>query len=451
MRSPSDNIVFPPDRGTSAPTTGDLVRHSDRPVQRGPGVAVPGIEKVEDLGDKERPTFRRERRGVGAPEHIEPLLHVAGDVRVDRLRIGREEVGRVRSHLVQVDEDLRIPAAVFGDPGARLLLRGPGPVTVHVDQVVIETAARPRLAVLERFGIRIRLRAAAADEPLHVALTSVRILQRIDQHHHPVENLRCLRIVQQRAGDEHRGLGRGRLVAVHSVRQPGDRRRAARDLRGAGRRGRRRIAKGDHILADRLQRGAVLRRGDHRENERPVLVGLAELVDGDQIRVLRQLVEVIEDARVRCEALPELVAEELLGRGDGVLRKRGKGDQKQNNREAAGVRSAVGGFFYQSWHSSTHRGKNGSILSTVRPSEQSCSFGRVEHHLRIVEKTANRRPDPNYSAIVTSSSMAALERVWMPRRFIISFRVEGLSCSSSAAFFCTPLAISSDCRIIARS
>ena len=103
-----------------------------------------------------------EARGVGAAEQRRATGDLRlRDVRVDRIGRRREVVRGVAAHLVQVDDDLRVArrAPILIAP-ARLGLRLREPVAVHVEQVVIGAAARPRLVVLggQRVGIGHRPR-----------------------------------------------------------------------------------------------------------------------------------------------------------------------------------------------------------------------------------------------------------------------------------------------------
>ena len=248
-------------------------------MQRRPRIAVAGIKKIKCLADEERPALRSECRGVGAAEDLEPLLDIFRKIRVEWLGIRREKVRGVGAHLVKIDEDLRIPASIFRDARLRFLLRSPAPVAVHVDQVMVEPAARPRFVMLEGVGIRVRLRAARADVPLHVPLAAIGIQQRIDHDDQVVENFGGIGIAQQRAGRQHRRLGRRRLVAVHTVREPGDGGGRLRDLGRAG------WSCGwsserDDVRAERVERRTVLRRGDHRQNQRAVLICFTKLMYG---------------------------------------------------------------------------------------------------------------------------------------------------------------------------
>ena len=113
----SDAIGEPPaaggtalDDATGAAAPGDLVGHADTATQGRIGVAVGGIEEVVVLAARNRssPCGRRRRRWTGRRRRARRLV-AAPKARVDRLRRGREEVGRFRAHLVEVDVDLRLP------------------------------------------------------------------------------------------------------------------------------------------------------------------------------------------------------------------------------------------------------------------------------------------------------------------------------------------------------
>ena len=183
---------------------------------------------------------------------------------------------------MKIDEHLRIPFAILGDARESFLLRRPTPIAIHVDEVMIEAAARPWLGVLEGFGIRVRLRSARADVPLHVALAAVGVQERVDEHDDVVEDLRRIGIAQQRTGGHHRRLGRRRFVPVYAIRQPGNRRSRFGDLRGARGRCRDRIGESDHVLSDRVQRGAILLRGDYSKHQRAVFICFTKLLYGNK-------------------------------------------------------------------------------------------------------------------------------------------------------------------------
>src|SRR6202023_2995704 len=107
--------------------------------------------------------------------------HAVVDARVHRLGGGREEVARVRGHLVEVHVDLGLPGAGGGDAAAALLLRRPGPVAVEIDQVVVLAAAGPGLEVLGGDAVDVRRLALALLVAVEVALAAVRVAQRGDQ------------------------------------------------------------------------------------------------------------------------------------------------------------------------------------------------------------------------------------------------------------------------------
>ena len=135
-------------------------------------------------------------------------------------------------------------------------------------------------------------------------------------------------------GDEHRCFGRRRLVAVYAERQPNHNRAGACNLCGARRIDRVCLDEGGNTLTNRLHRGVIGRRGDRREHERPPLVRLAEFSDFDEIRPLRQLVEVVEDAFICGELLSDLVAEELIGAGEGLLCDRSRCQAERDDEES---------------------------------------------------------------------------------------------------------------------
>ena len=189
--------------------------------------------------------------------------------------------------------------------------------------------------MFERFRIRIGGRTASARVPLNVSLASIGILQRIDDHHDVVENACSILIAQQRAGHEHRRLGGRRLVAVHAEAEPGHSRSRTGDFRGTRRRRGIGIGQRHELLTDRVESRVIPGRGEHGQNERAVLIGLPELLDGDQIRSLRQLVEVVENARVRRKAIAELVSEKLVGRRHLSVRGGGQSGDEQKRCETS--------------------------------------------------------------------------------------------------------------------
>ena len=112
-------------------------------------------------------------------------------MRIEGIRFRREEVGAVRTHLMKVNIDHRVP--VLDDPDAplRFRLRHDEPVTVQVEQVVIRATARPGLIVFCRNPVGIRHQSFRTGEVLQETIASIRILHRVDDHNGIVQDLRC--------------------------------------------------------------------------------------------------------------------------------------------------------------------------------------------------------------------------------------------------------------------
>ena len=189
----------------------------------GPGLAVAGVEGVEDLADEVGLARGVEARGDRAPEGLVPLLLRPGDVRVERLRGRREEVRRVAAHLVQVHRHVRVPVQEQPQPAACFRLGLGEPVAVHVEEVVVRPATRPPLVVLRRRGLRVGRSAAAEAVGGQKPGSPVGVLQGVDEHEglapHEVRSRVLLR------GQEVVGQGQGRvrgrdLVAVDAVHEP---------------------------------------------------------------------------------------------------------------------------------------------------------------------------------------------------------------------------------------
>ena len=131
-------------------------------------------------------------------------------MRVDGFGGRRKVVGVVAALFVKVDRDLRLILERDLDAATRLGLRLHEPITVHVEEVVIGTAAGPRLIVLGAVPGGVR----RGGEALHVlkdeARPTVGVLHRIDQHERvaldEVDALVALRR-EQVIGLQQRGIG----------------------------------------------------------------------------------------------------------------------------------------------------------------------------------------------------------------------------------------------------
>ncbi len=180
----------------------------------GHGVAVAHVEEVVDVAVEVRDALTVElglhRRAVDV---VDPVHRLVGDLVVDRVGVGREEVGRP-AHLVGIDEQRARVLAQELDLGVGLGLGACEPVAVHVEPV--EVAAG-------------------------VGLAAVRVLDRQEHDDRVVEDLArgAVVAVGQLVEDPQRAVGAGLLAAVHVGGHPQDRRVAAGDLpRPPGRRAR---------------------------------------------------------------------------------------------------------------------------------------------------------------------------------------------------------------------
>ena len=102
-----DRPVAAPVGGPGRRVPSHLVGHPDRARERGPRIAIAGIEQVEVLGREVREALGVEGRGVALSEHLPPLDRVRREVRVDGFFGREEEVGRLGRHLVEIHVDLR--------------------------------------------------------------------------------------------------------------------------------------------------------------------------------------------------------------------------------------------------------------------------------------------------------------------------------------------------------
>ena len=206
-----------------AANRGLLVGHRKRSVVERPTRAVARIEGVV--------LFARE---VIEAVFVEPLRIILAEqrqarplirrqVRIVRVGFRCEEIRRVRTHLVKIHVHHRQPLAQRLHLAEDLRLGQPDPIAIQVEQVMIGAAAGPRLIVLGRARTRIRHQAASLLEVVHEAVAPVRVLRRIDQHHHLrqhiVHNLVVARGQQVVRGHQRRVRGRD-LVAVDSVGEP---------------------------------------------------------------------------------------------------------------------------------------------------------------------------------------------------------------------------------------
>ena len=170
------------------------------------GVAVARVEEVVgvvvEVRDPALVELVLHRRAVDV---VDPVDRRVGDVVVDRVRVGREEV-RLGAHLVGVDEQHARVAAQQLDLAVGLGLGAREPVAVHVEAV--EVAAR-------------------------VGLAPVRVLGRQDHDDRLVEDPLggAVGAVGELVEHAQRRVGAALLAAVHVGGDPQDRRVRGGDLR----------------------------------------------------------------------------------------------------------------------------------------------------------------------------------------------------------------------------
>ena len=169
-------------RKRQAARRGLLVGHADRALESRPGIAVARVERVVDLADVIGPAAFVEASRVGAAKQLQRGVLALGDVRVQRIGRRREVVGVVAALLVQVDGDLRHVLEANLDAAACFGLRLREPVAVHVEQVMVDAPARPRLVVLGAVGRRIGRGGPSQQVLEHEPRAAVGVLHGIDQH-----------------------------------------------------------------------------------------------------------------------------------------------------------------------------------------------------------------------------------------------------------------------------
>ena len=202
---------------------GLFVGAPDRALMRVPGVAIAGVEQVIDLAGEIGLPARIKGGGVVTADQLVGTDLRGGEVGAEGLGGGREEVGLVPAHFVQVDDDHRVPLPNRGDLAAGLGLREGEPVAIEVEHVVVHPPARPRLVMLGRLPVGIGCDAGGGEEIVHEARPPVGVLHRVDDHDGAGHDLGGTRIVlrgEQVIGSHQRGVGRGDLVAVDAIGEP---------------------------------------------------------------------------------------------------------------------------------------------------------------------------------------------------------------------------------------
>ncbi len=255
---------------------------------------------------------REDRRPVGAP---------AREVRVARLAGGGEQVGVLRSHLVRVDEQERVPLGRLPDAPAGLGVDPQDPVAVEVEVIVIAPPPRPVAGVQERLVVDVRSGGAMLGDLLQEALPAVRVHHRVDQYDDVLEQLDDRGVEARRQViNECQGAVRARrFVAVDRVGQPGGDRQRVEQALGLGVVETARIGQPAHAVLDLVQARHVLRRGDDHVVERAALVALGVLDQSGPRASLVPGAQSALDLGRKGGAIAGAEAEDLLLRRDAVV------------------------------------------------------------------------------------------------------------------------------------
>ncbi|MNE49246.1 hypothetical protein D3C80_1437500 [compost metagenome] len=163
-----------------------------------------------------------------------------------------------------IDHHLGPPVADQGGVALRLRLGLDEPVAVQVEQIVVETARRPRLGPFGRQGVAVGLRPQTRLEAVDEALAPVGVLGRDEDHHDVLQPPLRLGVggVGQAPGGGHGGVGGADLIAVDGIGHPDHGRSVVDEGAGLLGRGSARIGQGVGRRLDRLQPGDVARRAD---------------------------------------------------------------------------------------------------------------------------------------------------------------------------------------------
>ena len=202
------------------------------------------------------------------------------------------------------------------------------PVAVHVEQVVVDASAGPRLVVFGRVRRRVGRGGASQQVLVDESRADVRVLHRIDQHQgvaeHRVDAGIALRR-QQVIGLGQGRIGRGDLVAVHAVDQPHHDGQFREQPLGVGRRGPARVGEALQVGLDLFQPRDAIGAADHHQPQRPALprAGVLDQPRARGRRLLQRL-QVLRHALRRRDHLAVVVAEHGLDGGDRrVIRRAG--------------------------------------------------------------------------------------------------------------------------------
>ncbi len=232
------------------------------------------------------------------------------------LRRRLEVVGAVLAHFVEVDLHVRVPLVKHLHLRPRVLLGQGKPVAVEIGEVVVGAALRERFDMLLVGRVRRGWVGGPGVVPVGRAITAVRILCRVEQHHRLLQPLLGFSAAagHQVVGRQHRRFSTGGLVAMHAVAQPHHHRAVARCTAWLGR-----IDQGRVLLADLLQPRVIAGGSDGGDQQRASFIAAANLLYPDLVRVLRQFLEVRHQLVMPGVTAADRIAEELLRRRHGRI------------------------------------------------------------------------------------------------------------------------------------
>ena len=229
-----EGVALGTQEGTAGPPAAALlVGHPDGAIEDGVGVAVARVEEVVDLAGEEEPTVGVEDAGVAAADLGLEAALVVGDVGVEGLGGRGEVVAVLRAHLVEVGVDVGLPPLVEPEALLGLYLRGPGPVAVEVEQVVVGPPPGPGFDVVPGARRGLEGGGLAAADAVGVAGVAVGVEARVEDDDGIAQEGRE-RVAGNVAVGEGRGGGgevvehlrtrlrAGHLIAVDREGQPDD-------------------------------------------------------------------------------------------------------------------------------------------------------------------------------------------------------------------------------------
>ena len=213
-----------------------LVENADRADHARPGVGVARVPLLVPLAGVVAPAVAVEGGRLVPGEASPPFEGPLRQVNVDRLAGWVEQVGVEAAHLVGVDHQVRVPGEDRLGATPRLGVHLHEPVAVEVKQIVVAAAGRPQPAVLHRLVVGVLDLALERLELREVALTPVRVHERVDVNDEPLAQgpRRGVGSGRELVGHLHGRVGARELVAVDRVGHPRHPRKRLDDSVGLG-------------------------------------------------------------------------------------------------------------------------------------------------------------------------------------------------------------------------